>query len=287
METQDDTPARVLELVREHSGKEYALVDRAKAGEQGAYIIEERSGERFILKFSRTAESTPQGVRQITSRLSAIGYPIPEYVNVGSASGLGWVIQSMLRGTPRPALTPDNIRELVALNELQSGRGVGFETGWPQRPIDGVMSGYKEYCVLKTLREHSQESSAMLARLQDLVRQCSAANFTTSDIVHWDFNPANILIDGGHVSGVVDWEGACAGDRAFDLVTLLFYRYDSEPEREMLWSYIRTNFDLNAIRIYAAHMIIRQVEWSLRKQTQQHADYYTAIAHAMLSDLGC
>jgi len=105
METQDDTPARVLELVREHSGKEYALVDRAKAGEQGAYIIEERSGERFILKFSRTAESTPQGVRQITSRLSAIGYPIPEYVNVGSASGLGWVIQSMLRGTPRPALT--------------------------------------------------------------------------------------------------------------------------------------------------------------------------------------
>jgi hypothetical protein len=90
----------------------------------------------------------------------------------------------------------------------------------------------------------------------------------------------------GHVSGVVDWEGACAGDRAFDLVTLLFYKYKSAAERELLWRYIRDNFDLNTIRVYAAHMIVRQVEWSLRKQTQRHVEHYIAIAHALLADLG-
>jgi len=286
METAADVPEQVLNLVREHSGKEYALVGRAKAGEQGAYLIEDRAGRRFILKYSRNSDSTPPRFKQITSRLRAAGYPVPEYVNVGSASGLGWVIQSMLRGTPRPAFTPENVRELLTLNEIQAGSGSGFEAEWPQRPIEGVMRGYDGYCVIETMRRHSRESAAMLEHLQDLVARCSAADFTTRDLVHWDFNPANILIDGGHVSGVVDWEGSCAGDRAFDLVTLLFYRYKSAAERELLWRYIRDNFDLNTIRVYAAHMIVRQVEWSLRKQTQRHVEHYTAIAHAMLADLG-
>ena len=40
--------------------------------------------------------------------------------------------------------------------------------------------------------------------------------------MHLDFHPGNVLVDGGRVTGVVDWDGAGRGDRLFDLVTLRF-----------------------------------------------------------------
>jgi len=39
--------------------------------------------------------------------------------------------------------------------------------------------------------------------------------FKTGDIVHDDFQGPNILVHEGRISGVVDWEGCCRGDRAF------------------------------------------------------------------------
>jgi len=54
------------------------------------------------------------------------------------------------------------------------------------------------------------------------------------DIVHWDFNPANILIEGDRITGVIDWEGMRIGAASFDLVTLLFYGYRNARVRARL-----------------------------------------------------
>ncbi len=42
------------------------------------------------------------------------------------------------------------------------------------------------------------------------------------DVVHLDFHPGNLLASNGIITGVVDWDGAARGHRAFDLVTLRF-----------------------------------------------------------------
>ena len=55
-----------------------------------------------------------------------------------------------------------------------------------------------------------------------------SARFRTRDAVHFDFQDANILVRNGAIAGVIDWEGCCAGDRAFDLVTFCYYALEEE-----------------------------------------------------------
>jgi aminoglycoside phosphotransferase (APT) family kinase protein len=39
----------------------------------------------------------------------------------------------------------------------------------------------------------------------------------TSSFIHMDYHPLNILVEGGLLTGVIDWAGAAAGDRRADL----------------------------------------------------------------------
>jgi aminoglycoside phosphotransferase (APT) family kinase protein len=36
-------------------------------------------------------------------------------------------------------------------------------------------------------------------------------------LLHLDYHPANVLVERGHVSAVLDWANVCAGDRRADL----------------------------------------------------------------------
>jgi hypothetical protein len=59
-----------------------------------------------------------------------------------------------------------------------------------------------------------------------------------------------------------------AGNRAFDLATLLFYRYDHEDIRHLLRARLLDLAGPLAARAYLAHMVLRQVDWSLRHHPQ-------------------
>jgi hypothetical protein len=75
-------------------------------------------------------------------------------------------------------------------------------------------------------------------------------------------NPANILHAGGHLSGVVDWnipfDGAGQGDRGFDIATLLFYTYDIEQTRDVLWDRALELSGLAWTTVYLCHLSLRQ-----------------------------
>jgi hypothetical protein len=55
-----------------------------------------------------------------------------------------------------------------------------------------------------------------------------------------------------------------AGDRAFDLATLLFYVYDQDQIRARLGARLLELASYQAIRGYLAHIVLRQVDWSVR-----------------------
>ncbi|MDP9364546.1 MAG: hypothetical protein M3Q10_10045 [Chloroflexota bacterium] len=70
------------------------------------------------------------------------------------------------------------------------------------------------------------------------------------------------------MSGVVDWEGCGAGDRSFDLATLFYYSGGGEgggpDHRERLWCLLRERTEPRLLRLYLAHLVLRQVDWSIR-----------------------
>jgi len=135
------------------------------------------------------------------------------------------------------------------------------------------------------MRNHSSETEALLRRLQALVSAGEASLPSPADIVHYDFNPANILVVGPTVSGVVDWEGVRAGDRAFDLATLLFYVWEAPPTRTLILGRLDQLRPRPVIGAYVAHVILRQVEWSLRFHTPEISGRYLRRAHAVLKEL--
>ena len=76
-----------------------------------------------------------------------------------------------------------------------------------------------------------------------------------------DFTNHNIRLDDGTLTGIVDWEGACAGDHCFDLVAFAF---DLDGHGQQIWDRIEPLVETRALRAYVAHMALRRTDWAIR-----------------------
>src|SRR5579863_9234831 len=226
----------LLHDINTQHGTTFELLERYPSGEQGAFVIADGSGKRCVLKWEPDAGALSkfQRATAVCEQLRKAGYPAPDYYFVGTIPGGSYAIQEVLPGAPMKVLTAEFLPPLLELNELQIGRGLSEYCEWPRRVIDTVMMGGDGYCVLDSLRSYSSMTADLLTVLQLLVSARVDEEYETHDVVHFDFHPLNILVDGGQVSGVIDWDGTCAGDCAFDLATLLFYSYDAYELRELL-----------------------------------------------------
>jgi len=283
--TSPNVEALVARINSLHGGA-FVLRERARVGESGgAFILANARGEQFVLKFGHGAEIRPERAAQITKRLREVGFPAPSYVCVGNEGETKYSVQAMMPGNPNQRLNAATVQELIAINRLQTDLGGDLPPAWPARVIDGVLKGFEGYCVIDTLRQYSGESASMLETLQELVVRHSAEKFVTSDIVHWDFNPGNVLCAGNRITGVIDWDGACAGDRGFDLSTYLFSSYDDPEVREPLWRETLNCSGRGALAVYLAHMIVRQVDWSIRHHDSLSVARWMTTANEIVRDL--
>lgn len=222
-------------------------------------------GRRLVLKWTMGAEALArfQQAQVITERLRTRGYPAPRYLYLGLSDGVSYAVQELLPGTPRHTLRPELLPRLLELNALQAEAAPEPAGDWPGEIVDSILRGCEGYCVLDSLRTYSTETNELLTALQALAAAAAEPRGPSSDIVHYDFTPANILVNGDVVSGVIDWDGARAGDRAFDLATLLFYTADPDLQAA-LWTTAVAQSSPEAVLLYLAHMIVRQVDWSIR-----------------------
>ncbi len=276
-------PAVLLQRINERHGTSFLLVERYTTGEQGAYAVADGTGGRFVLKWGADVEEYRIAVAT-TGVLLRQGYRAPLYVLVGALPDVAYSVQRRLPGSPGAAATGAVLPRLLELNTLQTGRAVAPTVGWPAQVVDTVLLGADGYCLLDTMRKHSPATAELLDLLQALVRSHAGVECETGDIVHCDFQPANILVEGGEVSGVVDWDATCAGDATFDLATLLFYSYEDAEIRVQLWHEVLERAGPGCVSIYLAHLILRQVEWSIRHHPGM-AEAYLRRSGAVLHDL--
>jgi Phosphotransferase enzyme family len=282
-----DAP-ELIRLINERHGIRLTLTGRYREGEQGAIRIRDDGGSALVLKFGGGAEFRHRSATtaRITKRLRSLGYSAPTYRIVGGIRGVAFTIQEALPGRPMRHLRAAYLPDLFRLNAIQTGHGLRRDDNFRTRIIQSVLVGLSEYCVIDSLREYSGATAELLRTLQAIVRRNVGAIPDARDIVHFDFTPMNILVHRGRISGVVDWEGARTGDCAFDLVTLLAYSYSSSARvREHLWSRVLDQSDRATVQIYLAHLIVRQLDWSIRHHDPQTVERHLRGAQAILADM--
>jgi Ser/Thr protein kinase RdoA (MazF antagonist) len=291
-------PGELRRVLREQAGLDVVAVRAAGAGEsQRAFWVTDRAGTVSVLKILPEAPQEAAGhlreLDAVLARLRDRGYPAPRFRIIGQLPGLVFWVQPRLpgaaldRGRPEPdhAALARLLPELLRLNDAQAGLGTG-PPGWRRLITQTLTAGGDGYCLHTTLQA-SAAARDLLPVLRRIGERCGPAIPDGQDFVHYDFTPANLLSDGTAITGVIDINPpVLAGDRAFDLATLLFYHYDHDQIRGRLRARLLELAGPSAARAYLAHMVLRQVDWSLRHHPAAAATRrYLRLATAITADI--
>jgi thiamine kinase-like enzyme len=280
-------PIELLQQINKLHQITLTMVKQFAQGEQGAFAVAAPAGKQYVLKWRSDLKHADHlhYVKAITNHLRAQGYPTPEYLWSGHALGGTYYLQTVLPGTPLQHITQPHLTRLLELNKMQIGQAPPGPRHWPQVVVNTVLFGGQEYCTHASLQQYSPITAHLLLQIQEIVRKHKEDITETNDIVHFDFHNLNMLVYQQEISGIIDWDATCAGDAAFDLATLLFYAYDEVTIREQLWQHILRRTPLSVVSVYLAHLILRQVDWSLRHYHQTISHHYIARSQALLQEI--
>jgi Ser/Thr protein kinase RdoA (MazF antagonist) len=299
------TPAELLGQLRGAAGLDLAGLDLValtptESGESGsAFWVTDRAGTVSLLKLAPgpgpEALAYLRALEVTLARLAERGYPVPRWRAAGLAGGQAFWIQERISGTaleapgarPHRALIGRLLPELIRLNDAQAGLGVlGPGPGWPELITRTLTEGGDGYCVHATLDRPGLRE--LLDAIRRIGAECGPVLPPGGDFVHYDFNLANLLSDGRVITGVIDVNPPLlAGDRAFDLATLLYYLYDCPEIAGPLSDRLFGLAGEPAARAYLAHMALRQAEWSLRFYPEAAATRrHVRLARLVMADIG-
>ncbi len=280
-------PEELLQHINAIHSTTFHSVERYATGEQGAFAIKDEYGTRYVLKWQPGVQHLNRVLqaKAVTDVLRSVGYPASHFLFIGRALEGIYSVQVALPGMPIYPLTIGLIPRLLVLNELQAERALPGLRNWHDEVVSTVLIGGEGYCVHTSLQQHSHETSSLLKELQRLVSTYQYEPNRTRDIVHNDFQGANILVHDNQVSGIIDWDAPYAGDRVFDIATLLFYTYDVLEIRNLLWQYALAHAPLELLSVYFAHLILRQVDWSLRYHDEATSQRYIVRSYALLDEI--
>lgn len=247
-----------LDLVRRQTGADLAYDGQCPGGEVGAAYVRWPDGRRSVLG---GGDPTKARYTEIARRA---GIPAPRY----QLTGDGWVVQECLPGQPPEHVDDDLLAQLLHLNGLQ--RDLLIDTDEAPKPLYLTESG-PGFCVHEPLDRHGGRTRRLLAWVREVGAETDT--MTGADLAHLDFHPGNVLVDGGRVTGVIDWDGAGRGDRHFDLVTLRF----SVPRLD---EHLRSVVPEARLRLYWAHMSLRLVDWAIRHHGESEVEHWLDVAES-------
>lgn len=279
----------LLQTINARHEMGFRLLGRVQGGENhGAYAIADPEGRQFILKrqaATPASESRIARAANVTERLTSLGYPAPRYLVVGTTPGGDlYSIQDALPGRPIDRLTElHQVNRVLELNDLQAGRAISAEQDWSAYATGVVFEDISGWAA--ALRAYSADTADLVTALEAItagkVESCRA----NGDITHGDFSPGNVLVDRGQISGIVDWDAAGCGDRAFDLTLLLFYHYDDPRIRDRLRARVLELSGFDALCVYLAYTTLSQTTWSARHHGQTAVNHWLRLARQILDDL--
>ncbi|MFN2483484.1 MAG: phosphotransferase family protein [Candidatus Limnocylindria bacterium] len=223
-----------------HGG--FSLVRRLPGGAWGAWLLRDARGRPAVMKCVWDTDWRAQLVcaERVVEALQRRSAPAPRFRAWDFDAAVGtWFIVDWLAGTPVEQLDERLLSDVLEFSDLAADAAVG-------PGADGCISTAERLTVVmddgsperRAMRTHSRETAALLDEFDALREERGAradrAGVTqprSHDAVHGDFLVTQLLVgDRGELVGVLDWDNACWGDRAFDLA-LLFLNVHAQEDR--------------------------------------------------------
>jgi tRNA A-37 threonylcarbamoyl transferase component Bud32 len=274
------TLAEVVELIREERGLSLEAIGAFAGGEVGASDVRGKDESRYVLKWWDGDPDSGRRAAALVERLRKRGYPIPRFVIADEIGGVTVMLQEYIEGTVSDEVSDDVVETLISLNALQAEAAeVDEDSDWTSYIVGSLINGCNGYCMHEPLRSYNRETAALLKTIQAVGE--ATVELPSRDAVHVDFHHRNVLVADGQVSAVIDWEGCRSGDSVFDLMTLAFgltVARVSVRAQDRIQDEIRRRATPATRRAYAAHMSLRQVDWSIRHRTAADVDHWLKVA---------
>ena len=287
----DPALAEALDGLAEDGGPRLRASHRLTGGEVGATAVVDAGGRRYVAKVLPGGRADGADLADRLALLDELrrgGYPVPRYIAAGWYGGRVLAVQEWAAGSQQDDLDRAMVEELVGLarrHHKASGQDAGAFGAWL---IGSLRSGCDGYCLHAPLERYDARTRQLLTRVREAGARLNPGDVPASGVVHLDFHHRNALWETGRVSAIIDWEGCGTGDPAFDLVTLAFGldAARTTPEaRDLPWQ-AAAGAPAEALRAYAAHMALRQVDWSIRHRGQADVERWLAFSERMLDALG-
>jgi aminoglycoside phosphotransferase (APT) family kinase protein len=146
--------------------------------------------------------------------------------------------------------------------------------------------GGEGYCLHSSLRDYDGRTRTLVERIEEFGGTIDGEKLSGHDIVHWDLHPGNLLVHEGSLAAVVDTDFAVVGDASFDLVMLAMtsLTLPCEPGvRTRLFASAFDNLDGLRAQAYLAHLLIRFIDWPVRRGQPDEVEFWLARADELLT----
>lgn len=248
----------------------FTLGDRAAGGESGgAWFATALDGSPVLLKWfpDETVADRYAVLLPALDELRSRGVPVPEYPHVITIDGWTISAQTVLPGRPERNPAPAVVETMVECIAAKAGIGgplaAPYFEPWGAFMARTLTVGLDDWVVHEPLRTWGRRSAAILDRAEAVGADADPSWFPDDGLVHLDLHTDNVLVGAdGRLSGIVDWEGACAGDHRFDLVS---FAWDLDGHDQPVWEIVdAAGLDPRVLRAYVSHHAIRGTDWAIR-----------------------
>lgn len=261
--TRDDAVLAVLAALP--ARRTARLIRRFDHGVGGTSLIE-LDGRPVVLK------AWTSGV-DVSSSLSLMqimidkGVPVPALLERGQIGAHEFLIYAYVDGVWPEIVTRQILQDLVAVVDAERDAAPAANPHWRAELEQMLTVGDPRFDIDPMVLEAHPGGRPLLVEARRRLDACPEDLLRTTDVVHADFAPENVLVRDDRLVAVVDGERCRIGDAGLDLVGAIFDieigSKADEGVRAELWSETEKRMAAPVLRLYVALYAVRYVSWAL------------------------